>query len=35
LIDATAEPNVVAARIWSALHDRFFVGNSGNLASSA
>jgi dTMP kinase len=35
LIDATAEPNVVAAKIWTALRDRFFVGNSGNVASSA
>jgi dTMP kinase len=35
LIDATAEPHVVAAKIWTALRDRFFVGNAGNVASSA
>ena len=35
LIDATAEPNVVAAKIWTALRDRFSVGNTGNVASSA
>ena len=35
LIDADAEPDVVAARIWTALRDRFFVGNPGNVANSA
>ena len=35
LIDATAEPAMVAASIWSALRDRFFATGAGNLASSA
>jgi len=35
LIDATAEPGMVAAKIWSALRDRFFATGAGNLASSA
>lgn len=35
LIDATAEPAMVAAKIWSALRDRFFATGAGNLASSA
>ena len=35
LIDATAEPAVVAANIWSVLRDRFFVTGASNLASSA
>jgi dTMP kinase len=35
LIDATAEPGMVAANIWSALRDRFFATGAGNLASSA
>jgi dTMP kinase len=35
LIDATAEPAIVAANIWSALRDRFFSTGAGNLASSA
>ncbi len=35
LIDATAEPAMVAAKIWSALRDRFFSTSAGNLASSA
>jgi dTMP kinase len=35
LIDAAAEPNIVAANIWSALHDRFFAVGTGNLAGSA
>jgi dTMP kinase len=35
LIDATAEPGIVAANIWSALRDRFFATGAGNLASSA
>lgn len=35
LIDATAEPAIVAAHIWSALRDRFFSTGAGNLASSA
>jgi dTMP kinase len=35
LIDATAEPNIVAAHIWSALRDRFFATAAGNVASSA
>ena len=35
LIDATAEPDIVAANIWSALHDRFLANDFGNVASSA
>ena len=35
LIDATAEPGLVAEKIWTVLRDRFFVGNPGNVASSA
>ena len=35
LIDATAEPDIVAANIWSALHDRFLASDTGNVASSA
>ena len=35
LIDATAEVNVVAGRIWSALRDRFFVDSAGNVAAPA
>jgi dTMP kinase len=35
LIDATAEPDIVAANVWSALRDKFLHGGVGNLASSA
>jgi dTMP kinase len=35
LIDATAEPDIVAVNIWSALRDRFLRGGVANLASSA
>lgn len=35
LIDATTEPDVVAANVWSALRDKFLRGGVGNLASSA
>jgi dTMP kinase len=35
LIDATAEPGVVAANIWATLRDRFFAAGAGNVASSA
>ena len=35
LIDATAEPDIVAANVWSALRDRFLTAGVGNLASSA
>jgi dTMP kinase len=35
LIDATAEPSVVAAKIWSALRDRFFAAGAGNVADTA
>jgi dTMP kinase len=35
LIDAAAEPNIVAANIWTALQDRLFAAGSGNMASSA
>lgn len=35
LIDATEEPNIVAANVWSAVRDRFPAAGVGNLASSA
>jgi dTMP kinase len=35
LIDATAEPAVVAGNIWAALRDRFFAASAGNVASPA
>jgi len=35
LIDATAEPGIVAANIWAALRDRFFAASTGNVASPA
>jgi dTMP kinase len=35
LIDATAEPDIVAANVWSTLRDKFLRGGVGNLASSA
>lgn len=35
LIDASAEPDIVAASVWSALRDRFFTAGAGNVASSA
>ena len=35
LIDATAEPNIVAASIWSALRDRFFAAGASSVAGSA
>jgi dTMP kinase len=35
LIDASAEPDIVAASVWSALRDRFFTVGAGNVASSA
>src|SRR3974390_35283 len=35
LIDASAEPDVVATNIWSALYDRFLASDIGNVASSA
>jgi dTMP kinase len=35
LIDATAEPGIVAANIWTALRDRFFAASTGNVASPA
>ena len=34
LIDATAEPAIVAAHVWAALRDRFFAPGAGSLASS-
>ena len=34
LIDATAEPDIVAANIWSALRDRFLAAEVGTVASS-
>lgn len=35
LIDAAAEPGIVAANIWAVLRDRFFATGAGNVASSA
>jgi dTMP kinase len=35
LIEASAEPDIVAANIWSALHDRFLAEGVDNVASSA
>jgi dTMP kinase len=35
LIDANAEAEAVAARVWAAVHDRLFTAGAGNLASSA
>jgi dTMP kinase len=35
LIDASAEPTIVAGRVWAALRDRFFVSNTGPVANSA
>jgi dTMP kinase len=35
LIDATAEPNIVAANIWTAVRDRLFAAGAGSVASSA
>lgn len=35
LIDATAEPGIVAANIWAALRDRFFATGAGGVAGSA
>jgi dTMP kinase len=35
LIDANADANTVAAIVWAAVRDRFFVVDAGNVASSA
>jgi dTMP kinase len=35
LIDATGDPNAVAAHIWTALRDRFFGANTGNVAATS
>jgi dTMP kinase len=35
LIDANAEPNVVAASVWAALQDRFFSANAGDMAATS
>jgi dTMP kinase len=35
LIDASAEPGIVAASVWNAVRGRFFATGAGNLASSA
>ena len=35
LIDASGEPDIVAANIWLALHDRFLASDIGKVASSA
>jgi dTMP kinase len=35
LIDATGDPSAVAALIWTALRDRFFAANAGNVAATS
>jgi dTMP kinase len=35
LIDATGDPNTVAAQIWTVLRDRFFAANTGNVAATS
>jgi len=35
LIDANAEPDAVAAKVWAALRDRLFAGSAGNAVNSA
>src|SRR5437762_7990545 len=35
LIDANADANTVAARIWAVLRDRFFTAGADNMATSA
>ncbi len=35
LIDATGDPNAVAAHIWTALRGRFFAANAGNVATTS
>lgn len=35
LIDANADPATVAARVWAALHDRFFKADVGSVANLA
>jgi dTMP kinase len=35
LIDATADPNTVAAQVWAALRDRFFAAPAGSVARPA
>jgi dTMP kinase len=35
LIDATPDPNTVAAAILTALRDRFFTANAGNVAATS
>jgi len=35
LIDANADADTVAARIWAALRDRFFAAGADNVATSA
>jgi dTMP kinase len=35
LIDANAEPDTVAAKVWAALRDRLFAGNAGSAVNSA
>ena len=35
LVDATGDPNAVAASIWTALRDRFFAANAGNVAATS
>src|ERR1700686_3267835 len=35
LIDANADANAVAAKVWAALRDRFFTAGAGNVATSA
>jgi dTMP kinase len=35
LIDATGDPNAVAASIWTALRGRFFAASTGNVAATS
>jgi dTMP kinase len=35
LIDASAEPGIVAASVWNAVRGRFFAAGAGNVASTA
>jgi dTMP kinase len=35
LIDASADPNTVAASVWTALRDRFFAAQAASVASTA
>jgi dTMP kinase len=35
LIDANGDVDMVAAKVWAALRDRFFAAEAGNVATSA